>query len=168
MRKHHGALAHRGSNEWLASTGITSCWRWCWCWLSRECGRECGEGWARGCGSPGAAIVLAVAVARVARAAVCMASILPADAREAGPSGDSGMGGRTSDLCGAPSAASQGSSAGAEDAIGAWSASIVSKGVSGPVSSSSMTRSKCFERRSMTSGYGRCCVSLRRGWTLSE
>ena len=25
IRKHHGALAHRGSKEWLASTGTTGC-----------------------------------------------------------------------------------------------------------------------------------------------
>ena len=95
-------------------------------------------------------------VVSAARAAVCAASSLPSDAKGDGASGDSQMAGSTNDRCPpsrapCPVATSQGSSAGVVDAIGAWSASIVSYGVSGPVSSSSGTRPKCFESRSMTS-----------------
>ena len=96
---HHGALAHRGSSEWLASNGG---------------------------GPPDAGSGNSKFVSSVRGGAEIVATSLGARTVSAGE----GEGDRS------PGTASQGSSAGVEDATGAWRASIVSYGVSGPVSSS--------------------------------
>ena len=130
---HHGALAQHGSNEWLASsggaTGCTPAFSVSWgAW----------EGWGP----------------KSARADTNVSLTL---SRRGAVPENSGMAGRGSAFAAGgsrePPTTSQGSPAGVEEvATGALRGSIVSKGVSGPVSSSSETRPKCFERRSITSG----------------